>query len=142
MYKLEIHGKTFAASHSDSLIKGEPLHGHNYRPIVLIEHDKLTDGMVIDFRIVKKLLNEITAEFDHKVLLGKKDVKEIKGETVVCHSNYSVPKKDAVLLDEDYAMCELLAQRVYRKLEKKLPKFKKLEVKIWETEYGAASFSE
>ena len=70
MYKLRVSAG-FSAAHS---LHGYPgdcsnLHGHNWKVTVSIlcpEQDKI--GMSIDFREVKRVLNNVISEFDHKYL--------------------------------------------------------------------------
>ena len=70
MFELSVQG-TFSAAHQ---VKGYPgdcagVHGHTYRISVKVkvkELDKL--GMAIDFRSVKKVLDKILKQLDHKNL--------------------------------------------------------------------------
>ncbi len=61
----------FAASHFLTKYHGkcEDLHGHNYKVIVTIEGELQDDGMVLDFKIVKKTVKEkVISILDHKHL--------------------------------------------------------------------------
>ncbi len=69
MYEITVI-KTFSAAHDlDIGGKREGIHGHNFKVEATIESEELnTDGLVLDFRVLKKWLNEILEEMDHKFL--------------------------------------------------------------------------
>ncbi len=69
MYEITVI-KTFSAAHDlDIGGKHEGIHGHNFKVEATIESEELnTDGLVLDFRVLKKWLNEILEEMDHKFL--------------------------------------------------------------------------
>lgn len=49
--------------------KCENMHGHNWQVEVMIEkHELGKDGLVMDFKILKRYLKEIVDSMDHKVL--------------------------------------------------------------------------
>jgi 6-pyruvoyltetrahydropterin/6-carboxytetrahydropterin synthase len=58
----------FAASHFLTKYHGkcENLHGHNYKVIVIIEGPIREDGMVMDFKEIKTIVNEnVIDKIDH-----------------------------------------------------------------------------
>lgn len=70
MFKLKVN-TNFSAAHRLDGYEGDcaNLHGHNWRVqigVLCPEQDKI--GLTIDFREVKKRLNEVVAEVDHKYL--------------------------------------------------------------------------
>ena len=70
MYEVTII-KSFSAAHLLAQIGGkcEELHGHNFRvEVTLAAPDLNESGLLIDFRIVKKWLNVILDQMDHKHL--------------------------------------------------------------------------
>ena len=70
MYEVTII-KSFSAAHVLAEIGGkcEELHGHNFKVEVTLAAPNLNEsGLLIDFRIVKKWLNEILDHMDHKHL--------------------------------------------------------------------------
>ncbi len=70
MYELRVESQ-FAAAHNLRGYKGEceRLHGHNWRVDVHLAAEELDElGMVMDFRDVKGLLNDILSELDHTYL--------------------------------------------------------------------------
>lgn len=61
----------FAASHFLTKYHGkcENLHGHNYKVIITIEGEVKEDGMVIDFKIIKDIVNKkVMDKLDHSHL--------------------------------------------------------------------------
>ncbi len=70
MHELKIISH-FAAAHQlrDFGGKCENLHGHNWKIEVYVEGKKLgKDGLLIDFRLIKKATEEVMNELDHKFL--------------------------------------------------------------------------
>src|SRR5665648_546420 len=70
MYNLKVQG-TFSSAHNLRGYKGkcEDLHGHNWIVEVVISSAQLDDiGMVLDFKYLKKKLNVILEQMDHKYL--------------------------------------------------------------------------
>jgi 6-pyruvoyltetrahydropterin/6-carboxytetrahydropterin synthase len=62
---------TFAASHFLTKYHGkcENLHGHNYRLIVTVEGEVDENGLVIDFKELKEIVNKYVVDvLDHKHL--------------------------------------------------------------------------
>lgn len=63
---------TFDAAHYLLSDKGSPceeLHGHTYKLRVVVEGPVRKDGMVIDFREIKRIVNErVMPKVDHKDL--------------------------------------------------------------------------
>ena len=67
MFELSIKSH-FAASHSLRGYEGKcrNLHGHTWKTEVIIESNGLNDiGMVIDFKVLKKKLEDFLEELDH-----------------------------------------------------------------------------
>jgi 6-pyruvoyltetrahydropterin/6-carboxytetrahydropterin synthase len=63
--------KTFSAAHRISEIGGkcEALHGHNFLVEVSITAESLNEeGLLIDFRVVKRWAGEVLDELDHTFL--------------------------------------------------------------------------
>ena len=70
MYKLRVK-TNFSAAHRLDGYEGDcsNLHGHNWLVQVgIICHEQDEIGLTIDFKEVKKRLNEVVAELDHKFL--------------------------------------------------------------------------
>jgi len=131
-------GKGFSAAHSDAFDSDEPLHGHNYSVEVEVESDELKDGMVMDFRALKKLMNSICKELDHKTIIGKRDVSREENGLLFC-GEYRIPKKHAVVLPYDRATCERLSEYFFSRLEKEAKGL--VSVRVDEYEGAGARFS-
>jgi 6-pyruvoyltetrahydropterin/6-carboxytetrahydropterin synthase len=70
MYEVTIQ-KTFSAAHLLKEIGGkcEELHGHNFRVEVSAAAETLNgEGLLIDFRLLKRWTDEVLADLDHKYL--------------------------------------------------------------------------
>lgn len=70
MFEITIR-KTFAAAHQLRDIGGkcEELHGHNFTvEISAGGKDLNSEGLLLDFRVLKKWTNELLEELDHKYL--------------------------------------------------------------------------
>ncbi len=70
MYEITIK-KSFSAAHLLKEIGGkcEELHGHNFLVEVSVKADALNeDGLLIDFRVVKRWTDEALEALDHKYL--------------------------------------------------------------------------
>ena len=122
MYEVTII-KSFSAAHLLAEIGGkcEELHGHNFRVEVTVGAGELNEeGILIDFRLVKKWLKEILGRMDHQHL------NELPFFAGINPSS------------------ENIARHVYREMHKqaKDSEVKVLHVKVWESESAAVSYSE
>lgn len=70
MFELDIH-REFSAAHSLRGYQGDcaNFHGHNWTVQVFIQAEKLDRiGIAMDFKVLKKALDAVLAELDHKNL--------------------------------------------------------------------------
>ena len=70
MYEVTIR-KSFSAAHLLREIGGkcETLHGHNFSVEISVVGESLNDeGLLIDFRLLKRWTDEVLEELDHKYL--------------------------------------------------------------------------
>jgi 6-pyruvoyltetrahydropterin/6-carboxytetrahydropterin synthase len=70
MYEVTIR-KSFAAAHLLREIGGkcEELHGHNFLVEISVAAESLnSEGLLIDFRVVKRWTDEVLEQLDHKYL--------------------------------------------------------------------------
>jgi len=70
MYRLKVEGN-FSSAHNLRGYKGkcEDLHGHNWRVEITVASSELDEiGMLLDFKYLKKELNAVLEELDHKYL--------------------------------------------------------------------------
>ena len=113
--------KSFSAAHLLSEIGGkcEELHGHNFKVEVTVGAPKLnSDGILIDFRLLKKWLKEILDQMDHQHL---NDLPFFKGKN---------------------PSSENIACFLYREMQDKVAEsgVKMLRVKVWESETAAVTY--
>jgi len=69
MFEVKTQGR-FSAAHNLRDYQGdcENLHGHNWLVEVCIAGERDDNGIVLDFRILKKALKSVLASLDHKYL--------------------------------------------------------------------------
>jgi len=84
----------------------EPLHGHNYRLQINVYGEQGKNNMVIDFHVIKRVLQPIVDELDHHVLIPTQnpylEIVEKEGAIIVKVTNfnkeYEFPRDDVKLL--------------------------------------------
>lgn len=78
MYEVSIR-KSFSAAHTlDIGGKCEDLHGHNFTVDITVSSQDLdSEGLVIDFRILKEWTEDILGELDHTYLNDLQPFKDI-----------------------------------------------------------------
>lgn len=120
---VEVSGIDFAAAHFVS--EGgacEQLHGHNYHVTVTIWGEIDSYGMVVDFRILKKRIQQLCKQWDHFVLLPaqSKLIRTTKKaqqiEVTTPNGKYSFPAKDVKVIDVVETTAEELARFLCQKL--------------------------
>jgi 6-pyruvoyltetrahydropterin/6-carboxytetrahydropterin synthase len=122
MYEVTII-KSFSAAHLLAEIGGkcEELHGHNFKVEVTVGAPDLnSEGILIDFRLVKKWLKDILDEMDHQHL---NDLPFFAGKN---------------------PSSENIAYYVYREMQARVKEaeVKVIEVKVWESENAAVTYRE
>lgn len=120
MYKIKVLSH-FSSAHNLREYKGkcEELHGHNWKVELVVEDEKLMpDGMLLDFKDLKRVLEEVLEELDHRYL---NDIDHFSGRNPTS---------------------ENIAAYIYQKVGPKLPRGNVSEVSVWETETSMASYSE
>jgi 6-pyruvoyltetrahydropterin/6-carboxytetrahydropterin synthase len=122
MYEVTII-KLFSAAHVLAEIGGkcEELHGHNFKVEATVAASDLNPtGLLIDFRVFKKWLDEILEDIDHK------------------HLNI-IPSFASI-----NPSAENIAKYIFEKMELKVKmaeaRVKVLRVKIWESENAAVTY--
>jgi len=122
MYEVTII-KSFSAAHLLAQIGGkcEELHGHNFRVEVTVTAPDLNEsGLLIDFRVVKKWLNVILEQMDHKHL------NELPYFAGINPSAENIAKFI-------YAQMELQAKEAQVRIAR---------IKVWESENAAVTYKE
>jgi 6-pyruvoyltetrahydropterin/6-carboxytetrahydropterin synthase len=122
MYEVTII-KSFSAAHLLAEIGGkcEELHGHNFKVEVTVGAQELnSEGILIDFRLVKKWLKDILDKMDHQ---------HLNNLPFFAGKNPS---------------SENIAHYVYREMQAKTKTsgVAVLRVKVWESENAAVTYSE
>ena len=120
MYEVTII-KSFSAAHLLSEIGGkcEELHGHNFKVEVTVGSPELnSEGILIDFRLLKKWLKDILDQMDHQ------------------HLN------DLPFFKSKNPSSENIACFLYREMQSKVADsgIKMLRVKVWESETAAVTY--
>jgi 6-pyruvoyltetrahydropterin/6-carboxytetrahydropterin synthase len=113
--------KTFSAAHLLAEIGGkcEELHGHNFKVEVSVGAPNLnSEGILIDFREVKKWLKDILDEMDHQYL------------------------NDLPFFTGKNPSSENIAYYVYQEMQARVKeaKVKVLRVKVWESENAVVTY--
>ncbi|MDI6742794.1 MAG: 6-carboxytetrahydropterin synthase QueD [Smithella sp.] len=113
--------KSFSAAHLLADIGGkcEDLHGHNFKVEITVAAEKLNpDGLIIDFRILKKILGDILEDIDHQHL-----------NELGCFANIN-------------PSAENIARYICEKMEPQVKKagVNMARVKIWESENAAVTY--
>ena len=103
------------------------LHGHSYIVRLRLEGELDSEGMIMDFVVLKKKLKEIIDEVDHRTLLPakSKDVKlTVTDESVeaICDGKrYVFPRIDVALLDVPTTtaeeMSKMMTERMVREID-------------------------
>jgi 6-pyruvoyltetrahydropterin/6-carboxytetrahydropterin synthase len=116
--RMHFSASHFVRSNGDT----ENLHGHNYMLGVHITGPLNDDGMVIDFRSVKKRSIELCQTLDHKVILpGASETISVNTsdgftEVKVAEKQYVFPEEDCVIIPTKATTAELLAKHIHDRL--------------------------
>jgi 6-pyruvoyltetrahydropterin/6-carboxytetrahydropterin synthase len=120
MYEVTII-KSFSAAHLLAEIGGkcEELHGHNFKVEVTVAAKQLnSQGLLIDFRFLKKVLGEILDDIDHKHL------NSLTSFSGINPSAENIAKY----------ICEKMEVKV------KMAKVNVVRIKIWESENASVTY--
>lgn len=120
MYELTVEG-SFSAAHQLRRYQGEceRLHGHNWKVEVSLHSEKLDNlGMVMDFKELRSLINEVLKGLDHHYLNELPAFKEANPTT------------------------ENIAEFLYKEIKGKMNKrgIRLHRVRVWENEGSSAAF--
>ncbi len=122
MYELTIISD-FAAAHNLRFYEGEceRLHGHNWKVEVTVAGRKLDrSGLAMDFKVLKKILENILERLDHKYL------------------NEIMP------FDRENPSSENIARYIFNQFKKEIKGkgIKVARVRVWESDNAAATYYE
>lgn len=118
MWELKIE-TSFAAAHHLLNYNGEceNQHGHNWKVEVFIQGNILDkSNILMDFKVLKKHVNDVIKTLDHKDINTLDDFKDISPSS------------------------EIISKYIYEKLKTNIPIIKK--VSVWETVNACASYFE
>lgn len=116
MFELSVESH-FSAAHHLLNYQGdcENIHGHNWKVEIVVAGEELDkSGMLIDFKILKKHLNEVLDMLDHKDINTLEEFRGISPSS------------------------ENIARFIYSQLKTRLPQLK--SVSVWETEKAKATY--
>ncbi|HIJ00826.1 MAG: 6-pyruvoyltetrahydropterin/6-carboxytetrahydropterin synthase [Candidatus Methanomethylophilaceae archaeon] len=93
------------------------LHGHSYIIRLSLEGEIGSDGMIMDFVVLKRALRQVVNILDHRVLLpgnSKEASLEIGEEVTVISGGkrYVFPLEDVVILDVEHTTAEEMAAMI------------------------------
>lgn len=111
---------SFSSAHNLRGYKGncEELHGHNWRVEIEASSEKLDKtGMVADFREIKKSLNDVLGQLDHKYLNELEYFKKINPTS------------------------EHIARYIFEEISKRNAELGIKKVTVWETDSFSAAYS-
>lgn len=144
----------FSASHaviSNDYVEG--IHGHNYLAEVEIKGTVDSDEILIDFIFLDNLLQVLTSEWNHYVLIPNQNphlkIKE-NGENLELQYGerfYSIPGEEIKLLTCTNVTTEVLARLLGNKVVIELKKkdfwsrLKVIKITIWETTSYKATYT-
>jgi 6-pyruvoyltetrahydropterin/6-carboxytetrahydropterin synthase len=113
--------RSFSAAHALKIGgKCEDLHGHNFKVDVTVEGRKLSpEGLLIDFRDLKKWTDEVLDELDHKYL------------------------NDLAHFSGDCATSERVARFIFESLASRMKgnALRIAEVTVWESDNARVSYT-
>lgn len=121
------------------------LHGHRYKIEVIVDDkldnnkDSSSEGMVIDFNDLKKIMNEVIDDkFDHSTIIYSGDTEFIDFFSKLQNKGYRVVIVDFI------STAENLAQLWFNLLKKEFVKknIKLKAVKVWETPTSSALYKD
>ncbi|MCX5698998.1 MAG: 6-carboxytetrahydropterin synthase QueD [Candidatus Omnitrophica bacterium] len=134
MYSLKVQG-VFSSAHNLRGYKGkcEDLHGHNWIVEIVIKSAQLDAiGMVLDFKYLKKKLNTVLEQMDHKYLNQLayfKEVNPVRSGAPRCGTSNGVNPTS-----------ENIAKYIYKKLKPRIPLLN--SVTVWENSTSSATYEE
>lgn len=139
-------GNQFAAAHFITYGNGqsEPLHGHNYRIGAVLSGPLDEYHLVVDFVRLKRDIEMVAAELDHRVLLAADNPAlpvehTAEGEVIVRSGaeRYVFPARDVVVLDVPNTTAEMIAawiaDRLLERLAENADRLTRIEVELEET---------
>jgi len=118
----------FSAAHLVTLAEDtcERLHGHDYRATVEVSGPLGPRGFVVDFLVLRKIVTQILAEWDHRVLLAEGnpsihiEASHDEVKATFGTRRWVFPREDCVLLPVPATTTEHLAGHLARRISHEL----------------------
>lgn len=133
--------KTIAIAHlvqtADEQSPCRRLHGHNLRIVVTIDGEVKSDGMIVDFRHVKGIINRL----DHRTIIPGSLVVDEKDGLLYIETGYSklaLPRTDVVALNVPVITAENLAIYFVKEIKQIVDFGDYVTVQIFESEKSFA----
>jgi 6-pyruvoyl tetrahydropterin synthase/QueD family protein len=133
--------KNIAIAHlvqtADSQSPCKRLHGHNLRVVVTINGEIANDGMVLDFRYVKGIIDRL----DHKTIIPDSLVVSEEDNMLYIETGYSklaLPTTDVIALNLPAITAENLAIYFVSEIKKIIEEDDYVSVRIFESEKSFA----
>ncbi len=127
----------FEAAHAIADYPGvcRHVHGHRYELHVGVTSHQLTDGMIIDLKLLKKLVNELVIDkFDHALILSETNTTKNKIPD-------SAPDQRLVILQVEPTV-EYLILEIKNRIEQNLPEnIQLVNLKLYETRDSYAEWN-
>ncbi len=104
----------------------ESLHGHNYRVSATVEGEPDEHGLVVDFLLLREILERLVGRLDHRTLLPgdseRVEVERAGGSVRARHGGdeYRFPEADVVVLPVDNTTAERIAAHLAGRLAEDL----------------------
>lgn len=112
-----------------------PLHGHTAKIKIELIGNKKDFGMILDFSEIKKIVRNILSNYDHKLIVSKKYIKEIKEgkvKIITKELNLQLSLKDVYII-EDEVTTENIVEDICVRMLNMLPiHIKEINVLIYE----------
>lgn len=118
------------------------IHGHNFTILVGLRHFELNENdMIIDFSDLKSIVNAVLDDYDHKLLVNKKDAKWMAPLAKELGMRASIFDHD----DHD-PTAERLSQQIFQRLKEIFEQmgvaFELEYITVFENENSKATYSE
>jgi 6-pyruvoyl-tetrahydropterin synthase len=119
-YSIRVYKEYFNFASSHFLIfpngQREPLHGHNYRVRVQVDHSHLQNDLVFDFLDIKPVVRDLCQTLDHRLILPGKHP-QLRIDTQGPHYKIQpptgafllIPQEDVLILPIENSSAERLA---------------------------------
>lgn len=127
----------FEAAHAIADYPGvcRHIHGHRYELHVGVAAHQLTNGMIIDLKLLKKLVNELVIDkFDHALILSEAGAEKYKSSILATDQR--------LIILETEPTVEFLILEIKNRIEQNIPEnIHLVNLKLYETRDSYAEWS-